>query len=186
MFDDDVEANDFFADADTDYNDVEVTEFAGFVKLGAGTHKVIVTKSGPVESTKQDGTVNKYFIIEFTREDGATYTQFFRPIEPGDETKVVGNTTQKEIKKQERVRVLTALGVPRSEIPRLNPDSLLDIEGSLRLYNGKKKDAEGNFYVKFGGFEVATGGSVGSPLKVVETNFTPPPAKQENLSAFGI
>ena len=172
MYDD----NDFFADAD--YNDVEAREPQSF-KLDPGKHFVKVTKAGLIDTKN-----GKTFIITFTNEDNKDFTQFFNPIEAGDENKPVGDTNMRDIKRQERVTVLVALGIPKSEIPRLRPEDLEGISGEISLY----KNAKG--YIKFGGFKPNSGGAVGTPLRKTEAVHAPIVSQDmsaaANLDDFGI
>jgi hypothetical protein len=153
IFDDDT-TNDFFGDAD--YADLEVREPNSF-KLPAGTHNVTISAAGKV--TTKNGSA---FRIEFTADGGKGFTQFFNPIEPGDETNVIGNTNMREIKRQERVDILGALGVPKDRIAKLNGEDLEGIEGTLRIYENKKG------YMKFGSFQRTQGGRRGEPLRKAE------------------
>jgi hypothetical protein len=161
MFDDDA-VDSFFSDAD--YNDLDVQE-GGYdrFRLQAGEHKVVVTEDRKLQ--KKDGSWT--YIIKFVNDKEQDFTQYLDPIVAGDETNFYGEGNNqrsvRDIKRQTRMNVLGALGVPKTSIPKLQPGDLTGIEGTLKLY--KKGD-----YIKFGSFKVTKGGSVGSPLKKAEAN----------------
>ena len=161
MFDDD-QVDSFFSDAD--YGDLDVVE-GGYdrFRLGAGEHKVVVTEDRKLQ--KKDGSWT--YIIKFVNDKEQDFTQYLDPILAGDETKFFGEGDRarslRDIKRQTRVNVLVALGVPKDKISALRPGDLTGIEGTLKLY--KKGE-----YVRFGSFTPTKGGSVGSPLKKAEPN----------------
>jgi hypothetical protein len=155
---------DFFDDAEN-YEDVEVREFnPNAFRLGQGKHRVQVSKAEPID--KKDGTTA--FIVEYSDKDGKTYTHWLNAIEPGDEAKFpgTGDTSLKDIKKAERVRILEQLGISRSQIPHFNSDDVIGVEGYLTLY--KKGE-----YMRYGKFE---------PLSRSATSF--PKVANDGLGEF--
>lgn len=145
--------NDFFGDAD--YNDVEVREFdPNQFRLDQGKHRVQVSKAETIE--KKDGTTA--FIVEYSDKDGKTYTHWLNAIEPGDEDSFPGkgDTSLKDIKRAERVRILEQLGVNRKDIPSFKPDDVIGVEGYLTLY---KKGQ----WMRYGKFEPLKKGLSHSP-----------------------
>lgn len=168
---------DFFSDAD--YEDVEVREFnPNQFRLTAGKHLVEVSKAEPIE--KKDGTTA--FIVEYSDTDGKTYTHWLNQIEPGDETKRPGSgdSTLKDIKKAERVRILEQLGVSRADIPKFNPDDVIGVKGHLTLY--KKGE-----YMRYGKFEPLKSG-LSHSVSDGMNEFKPAAAEEmtdEQKKAFG-
>jgi hypothetical protein len=145
--------NDFFGDAD--YADVEVRDFnPDQYRLGAGKHRVEVSKAETIE--KKDGTTA--FIVEYSDAEGKTYTHWLNAIEAGDEAKFPGkgDTSLKDIKRAERVRILEQLGVARDKIPTFRPDDVIGVAGYLTLY--KKGE-----YMRYGKFEPLTKTLTSSP-----------------------
>lgn len=167
---------DFFGDAD--YEDVEVREYdPDKFRLGQGRHRVQVSKAEPIE--KKDGTTA--FIVEYSDKDGKTYTHWLNSIEPGDELKFpgTGDSSLKDIKRAERVRILEQLGVNRAAIPHFNADDVIGVEGYITLY--KKGD-----YMRYGKFEPLKKGltkSEGSGLDEFKASTTVP--TDEEKKAFG-
>lgn len=131
---------------DEDYESVEVRDFdPNAFRLEAGRHRVQISKAEAID--KKDGSVA--FIIEYSDKDGKTYTHWLNAIEPGDEVNFPGkgDTSLKDIKRAERVRVLEQAGVSRSNIPRFKGDDILGTEGYLTVY---KKGQ----YMRYGKFEL--------------------------------
>jgi hypothetical protein len=130
---------------DEDYEDIEVREYnPDQFRIGPGKHHVQVSKAEPID--KKDGT--QAFIVEYSDKDGKTYTHWLNAIEAGDDKKFpgTGDTSLRDIKRAERVRVFEQLGVSRAELKTLDYDKVIGVEGIITLY--KKGE-----YIRYGKFE---------------------------------
>src|ERR1700755_416394 len=117
MYDDTTDPDSFFADAD--YADLEAQEM-GYdrFRLGKGKHKVVVAEDRVL--TKKDGS--RTYIIKFTNDQGQDHTEYLDPITAEDKvTQTNRGETIANVKRQKRFNILSALGVPRALIPKLQP-----------------------------------------------------------------
>ena len=171
-----VTTNDFFGDAD--YLDIEVREYdPDKFRLGPGKHRVQVSKAEPID--KKDGTTA--FIVEYSDKEGKTYTHWLNAIEPGDENKFpgTGDTSLKDIKRAERVRILEQLGIGRDKIPTFSPDDIIGVDGFLTLYKKGEYMRYGKFEPLRSGMSKSNGDGL-SEFKASETQVNPGETK-----AFG-
>lgn len=140
----------FFEDEDiSDLKNAEVDPFA----IPVGTTPVYVEKSEVIDNKDE-----KVWVITFreAREVNGK-PSFKRHSEWLRHPRYVAEESKKNWRRGKIKQVLTALGIPANRLNEVEPEEVLGIQGTIKLY-------EKNGYKQFGKFDVSTSGQAGDGL----------------------